>query len=188
MLALVRGHQFQVPAPLVLYPHGVVVFIVRAESQHNLCGVQSGKYVRLILLPQLVLQGDPGEEHPVALGGQGVVHILGNDAVNRPFPVFVGFLVADEDIVGLFLAGNLDDALADLLDLLGFLPVYLPGDGIRVLQRLLQIAVLHNAVKTGAVAGGDFLAGGRIVHILNAVLAKEQTPVGFGLRAELGYD
>ena len=188
MLALVGGHQFQVPAPFVFDPHGVEVFIVRAESQHNFCGVQRSEDIRLVLLPQLVLQGDPGEEHPVALGGQGVIYILRNDGIDGALAVFVGLLVADEDIVGLFLAGNLDDALANLLDLLGFLPVYLPGNGIRVLQRLLQIAVLHDAVKAGTVAGGDFLAGGRIVHILNAVLAKEQTPVGFGLRAELGYD
>ena len=188
MLALVGGHQFQVPAPFVFDPHGVVVFIVRAESQHNLCGVQSGKYVRLILLPQLVLQGNPGEEHPVALGDQGIIYILRDDRIDGTLALIVGFLVADEDVVGLLLAGNLDDALAKLLNLLGFLPVDLPGDSIRILQRLLQVAVLHYAVKAGTMAGGHFLARSRIVYILDTVFAQHQTPVAFCLLWEVGND
>ena len=172
VLALVGGHQFQVPAPFVLYPHGVVVFIIRAESQHDFGGVQGGEDIRLVFLPQLVLQGNAGEEDPVALFRQGIIHILGDDGIDGTLAVFVGFLVADENVVGFFLAGNLDDALADLLNLLGLLPVDLAGDHVRIFQSLLKVGILHDALKAGTVAGGNFLAGSRVVHILDAVLAQ----------------
>ena len=38
----------QETAPLVLYPNGVVILIVRADGQHHLGIVQSGEYVRLM--------------------------------------------------------------------------------------------------------------------------------------------
>ena len=172
VLALVGGHQFQVPAPLVFDPHGVIVFIIRAEGQHDFGGVQSGEDIRFILLPQLVLQGNPGEEDPVALFRQGIVNILGNDAVHRALTVLVRLLIADENAIRLLLAGNLDDALADFFNLFCLVPIDLAGDHIRIFQSLLKVAVLHDALKAGTVAGGNFLAGSRVVHILDAVLAQ----------------
>ena len=188
VLTLVGGHQFQVPAPFVFDPHGVIVFVIRAKGQHDLRAVQGGEDVRLVFLAQFLLQSDAGEEYPVALFRQGVIDILGNDAVHGAFAVFVRLLIADENVIRLLLAGNLDDALADLLDLLGLLPVDLAGDHIGVLLGLLKVGILHDALKAGAVAGGNYLAGGGVVHILDAVLAQHQAPVGLRLLGEIGDD
>ena len=187
MLALVLGHELQETAPLVFHPDGVEILIVGAEHQHDLGAVQGSEDVRFVLGAQLIFQGDAGEKHPVALAGEGVVHILGQHAVDGPLAVLGGLLVADEDVVGRLLAGDLDDALADVLDGLGLVPVYSPGDGVGVLTGLLEVAVLQDAVKGGAVAGGDLLPGGRVVHILDAVPAQHQPPVGLGLCGEVGH-
>ena len=188
VLGFVPCHELEIAAPLVLDPHSVIVFIIRTECQHDFGGVQSGEDIRLIFLPQLVFQGNAGEEYPVALFRQGVIDILGNDAVYGAFAVFVRLLVADEDIIRLFLAGDLDDALADLLDLLGLLPVDLAGDHVGVLLGLLKVGILQDAVKAGAVAGGNFLAGGWVIHVLDAVLAQHQAPVGLRLLGKIGDD
>ena len=172
VLGFVPCHELEIAAPLVLDPHSVIVFIIRAKGQHDFGGVQSGEDIRLIFLPQLVFQGNAGEEDTVALLRQGIVNILGNDAVHGALTVLVRLLIADENVIRLLLAGNLDDALADFLDLLGLLPIDLAGDHVRIFQSLLKVAVLHDALKAGAVAGRNFLAGGRVVHILDAVLAQ----------------
>ena len=139
-------------------------------------------------MAQLVLQGNPGEEDPVALFRQGIVNILGQDAVQGAVALFVGLLIADENIVGLLLGGNLDNALAQLLNLLGLLPVDLPGDHIGVFLGLVKVPVIQDAFKGRPVAGGDFPAGGRVVYILNAVFAQHKTPVGLGLLGEFRHD
>ncbi len=188
MLGFVLCHELEIAAPLVLDPHGVIVFIIRTECQHDFGGVQSGEDIRLVFLPQLVFQGNAGEEDTIALLRQGIVNILGNDAVHGALTVLVRLLVADENVIRLLLAGNLDDALADFLDLLGLLPIDLAGDHVRIFQSLLKVAVLHDAFKAGTVAGGNFLAGSRVVHILDAVLAQHQAPVGLRLLGEIGDD
>ena len=172
VLGFVPCHELEIAAPLVLDPHGVIVFIIRAEGQHDFGGVQSGEDIRLVFLPQLVFQGNAGEEYPVALLRQGIVDILGNDAVHRALTVLVRLLIADENVIRLLLAGNLDDALADFFNLLCLVPIDLAGDHVRIFQGLLKVAVLHDAFKAGTVAGGNFLAGGWVVHILDAVLAQ----------------
>ena len=188
VLGFVLCHELEIAAPLVLDPHGVIVFVIRAEGQHDFRAVQGGEDVRLVFLAQLVLQGDAGEEYTIALFRQGVIDILSNDAVYGAFAVFVRLLVADEDIIRLLFAGDLDDALADFLDLLGLLPVDLAGDHIGVFLGLLKVGILQDAFKAGAVAGGNFLAGGRVIHVLDAVPAQHQAPVGFRLLGEIGDD
>ena len=188
VLGFVSGHEFQIPAPFVLYPHGVVVFVAGAHRQHDLGGVQGGEDVRLVGLAQLIPQGDPGEEHPVALLRQSGVEILGQNGVQCPLPLFVGFLVADEDVVGLFRGGYLQNSLPNSFKFLGLLPVDLLRHGVRILTGLLEIAVLHDAVKAGAVAGGNLLSGCRVVYVLDAVFAQHQTPVGLRLLGEVGDD
>ena len=181
-------HEHQVPAPLVLDPHGVVILVVRANGQQDFGGVQGGEDIGFILLAQLVFQGDPGEEDPVALFRQSVVNVLGQDAVQGAVALVVGFLIADENIVGLLLGGNLNNALAQLLNLFGLLPVDLPGDHIGVFLGLVEVAVVQDAFKGRPVAGGDFPAGGRVVYVLNAIFAQHKTPVGLGLLGELCHD
>ena len=172
VLGFVPCHELEIAAPLVFDPHGVIVFIIRAEGQHDFGGVQSGEDIRLVFLPQLVLQCNAGEEDTVALLRQGIVNILGNDAVHSALTVLVRLLIADENVIRLLLAGNLDDALADFLNLFCLVPVDLAGNHVRIFQSLLKVAVLHDALKAGTVAGGNFLAGSRVVHILDAVLAQ----------------
>ena len=171
MLGFVFCHQLQIPAPLVLNPDGVIVFVVRAEGQHDFSAVQGGEDIGLIFLPQLILQRNPGEEHPVALIGQGIIHILRNHRIDGAVAILGSLLVADENIIGFFLAGNFQNALSDFFNLLCFLAVYSARQNIRILNSLLQIRILHNGFKGAAMAGGDLLPGGRIVHILDAVLA-----------------
>ena len=172
VLGFVPCHELEIAAPLVFDPHGVIVFIIRAEGQHDFGRVQSGEDIRLVFLPQLVFQGNAGEEDTVALLRQGIVNILGNDAVHGALTVLVRLLIADENVIRLLFAGNLDDALADFLNLLCLVPIDLAGDHVRIFQGLLKIGILHDAFKAGTVAGGNFLARGRVVHILDAVLAQ----------------
>ena len=132
VLFLVLRHQLQESGPFVLDPHSVEIFVIRAEGQHDFCAVQGGEDVGLVFHAQLIFQGDPGEEHPVALARQGVIDILSQHAVQGAIAILGGFLVADKNIVGLFVVGNGNDALADFLNSLCFFPVDLPGDGIGI--------------------------------------------------------
>ena len=188
VLLLTRGDEGKEAAPFVLYPHGVEVFIVRAKHQHRLGAVQRREDIRLVFRAQFVFQRDAREENAVALLRQGVVHFLRHDAVRRALAVFVRLLVADKDVVGLFLAGQFHDAAADVLDGLGFLAVDLAGDRVGVLLRLFKIRVFEDALKGRAVAGGNLFAGGGVVHVLDAVAAEDEPPVGLRLRGELGDD
>ena len=172
VLGFVPCHKLEIAAPLILDPHGVIVFIIRTEGQHDFGRVQSSEDIRLVFLPQLVFQCNAGEEDTVALFRQGIVNILGNDAVHGALTVLVRLLVADENVIRLLFAGNLDDALADFFNLFCLVPVDLAGDHVRIFQGLLKVAVLHDALEAGTVAGGNFLAGSRVVHILDAVLAQ----------------
>ena len=175
-------------APLVFHPHGVEVFIVRAKYQHHLGAVQRREDVRLVFRAQFVFQRDAREENAVALLRQGVVHFLRHDAVRRAFAVFVRLLVADEDVVGLFFPRQFHDAAADVLNGLGFLAVHLARNGVGVLLRLLKIRVFQNAFKGRAVAGGYLFAGGRIVHVFDAVTTEDEAPVGLRLGGKFGDD
>ena len=91
--------------------------------------------------------------------------------------IFICFLIADENIIGLFIAGNRNNSFSDFFNLLSFLSVDLASNAIGIFQRLLKITVIHNAVKAGTMAGGDFLASGRIIYILDAVFTQHQIPV-----------
>ena len=188
VLLLPRGDEGEEAAPFVLYPHGVEVFIVCAKYQHHLGAVQRREDVRLVFRAQLVLQRDARKEHPQPLFRQRVVHLLRHDAVRRALAVFVRLLVADKDVVGLFLAGQFHDAAADVLDGLGFLAVDLAGDRVGILLRLFKIRVFEDALKGRAVTGGNLFAGGGVVHVLDAVAAEDEPPVGLRLRGELGDD
>ena len=186
VLFLPRGDEREEAAPLVFHPHGVEVFIVRAKYQHHLGGIERREDVRLVFRAQLVLQRDARKEHPQPLFRQGVVHLLRHDAVRRAFAVFVRLLVADEDVVGLFLAGQFHDAAADVLDGLRFLAVHLARNGVGVLLRLLKVRVFEDALKGRAVAGGDLFAGGGVVHVLDAVTTEDEAPVGLRLGGKFG--
>ena len=61
----------------------------------------------------------------------------------------------------------------------------LRADAVGILQRGLIVHVVRDAVKARAVAGRDALAGGRILHILDAVAAEQQVPVRLGIRIVL---
>ena len=142
VFALILRHELEKTRPFVLYPNCVVILKIRTEGQHDLGAVQGGKDVGLIFRPQLVFQADPGEKDPITFCCQRVVYVLGQHAVDRPLPVFISLLVTDEDVIGLLLAGNLNDAPADVLDLFCLLPVLTSGDSIRIFAGLVKVAVL----------------------------------------------
>ena len=72
-LLLSGSNQLQIPAPLILDPRGVIILVVRADSQHDACGVEGCKDIRLVFLPELILQRDAGEEHAIALFRQRII-------------------------------------------------------------------------------------------------------------------
>ena len=55
-LSLVLAHHGKKTAPLVLDPDGVEVFTAGANSHHDLCRVERGEYVRLILCAGYIFQ------------------------------------------------------------------------------------------------------------------------------------
>ena len=188
MLRLVLCHELEISAPFVFHPDGVEVLIIRAKYKHYFRAVQCGKYVRLVFRTQFVLQRYPGEKHTITLRRQGVVYVLRYDTVDGAVTIFIRFFVADKNVVRRFLAGDLNNALANFLDCLGLIPVHAPGDGVSVLASLLKVGVIHDAVKRRTVTGGHFLSGRGVIHVFYAVFAKNQTPIGLGLGGKFGHD
>ena len=157
-----------------------------AHRQHDLCTVQRRKDIGFIFLTDLILQTDPGEEDPVAFFCQGIVNILRQHRVQRPVTVFIGLLIADENIIGCFLGGHRHNLPADLVDLFCLLQIYPPGHRIPIEHHLGKVSVIQNTVIRRTVAGGNLFTGGGIVHVLDAVLAQHQPPVGFRFLREVG--
>ena len=187
-LFLPRRNQRKITTPFVLDPDGVVIFVIRADGEHDLRTVERREDIRLVFLTEFILQRNARKKHAVALFGQRVIDILCQNAVKRAASVFVGFLVADKNVVGLLFAGDLDNPLAQLLDLLRLVAVNLACHGVGVFARLIEVVILHHAVKRRAMAGWDFFARRRIIHILDAIFAQHKSPIGFRLGRELRDD
>ena len=170
-------------APLVLHPHGVEVLRLGAQHHHDLCAVQRGEDVRLVLLAQLVLQGDAAEEYLEALPGQLVVQVVGQHAVGGALTLGVRLLVADEHIEGLFLPGDGQDALLDAVDHPGLFLIDGPLHAVGVLQGGLVVVIGEDGGILRPVDGGHAPARGRILHVLDAVAAQHQRPVGLRIGA-----
>ena len=177
----VRFHHVQEPAPFVFHPHRIKIFIIRADGQHHPGRMQRSKNVGLILLAQFVFQRDPGKEHLQPLGRQGIVNILGQHAVRGTAAGAVRFLVADEHIIRLFPGHNAQDIPLQTVNFLGLFPVDFLRHGIRIFAGHVKIAVIHDGGLPGAVAGGHLFAGGRVIHIFDAVGAQAQAPIGLCL-------
>ena len=188
VLALIRLADLQIAAPLVLDPHRVVILKAGTHGQHDFGGVQRGEDIGLVRFAKLALQRDAGEEYAVTLVRQRTVEILRQHGVQGAVTVGGSLLVADENVIGLLVGGNLQNALADPLKLLCLIPVDLLGGDVGIFQRLLQIHIVHHTVIAGAVAGGNFLAGGGVVYVLDAVFTQHQTPVGLRFLGEIGHD
>ena len=187
-LFLPRRNQRKITAPFVLDPDGVVILVIRADGEHDLRAVERREDIRLIFLTEFILQRNARKKHAVALFGQRVIDILRQNAVKRSASVFVGFLVADKDVVRLLFAGDLDNPLAQLLDLLRLVAVDLARHSVGVFARLIEVVILHHAVKRRAMAGRNFFARLGIVHILDAVFAQHKSPIGLRLGWELRDD
>ena len=154
---------------------------VRGDHQHHLRAVQCGEDAGLIILPQLVLQRDPREEYPQALGCEGIVDVLSQNTVSGAVAPIVRLLVADEHIVGFFFGRGVQNTLLEGIQHLSLLLVHNTALRVRVSAGRLIIGVGRYRTCQGTVAGGDFLPGFRIVHILHAVFGKKHTPIGFRL-------
>ena len=187
-LFLPRRNQRKITAPFVLDPDGVVIFVIRADGEHDLRAVERREDIWLIFLTEFILQRNACKKYAVALFGQRVIDILCQNAVKRAASVFVGFLVADKNVVGLLFAGDLDNPLAQLLDLLRLVAVNLARHSVGVFARLIEVVILHHAVKRRAMAGRDFFARRRIIHILDAIFAQHKPLIGLCLSRELRDD
>ena len=176
----------QVAAPLVAHPGGVEVLGARPHHHHRLGALQGRVDVGLVGLAQLVLQRDGRVEHAEALGGERVVELGGLHAVARAPALGVALLVADEDIEGLLLGGNLGDALLDGRDGLGLPLVDAALHHARVREGLAVVLVGQDGAGLHAVDRGHLLAGGGVAHVLHAVAAQHHRPVRLGVGGVLG--
>ena len=158
------------------------------DQNHHLGAVQGREDIGLVLRTRLILQCDPGEEHPSPLLGELVVDVLGEKAVPGAGAVVLGLLVADKHVEGLLVLGGGEDAPLDLGNLLSVLLVLPSRDAVRMLQGCQVVHVLQEAVEAGPVAGGEVLQGVRVLHILDAEPAQGAAPVGLGVSFVLLYD
>ena len=109
--AAISAHERQIPAPLVFHPDRVQIFRLRADHDHHFCRMQSGENIRLVLLPELILQRDARKEDLIARVGELIVNILRQRGILRAFAVLVGFLVADEHVERRFLLRDRQNVL-----------------------------------------------------------------------------
>ena len=70
----------------------------------------------------------------------------------------------------------------------GLLEVDLACDGISTLHDHVEVGVIHETVKAGAVTGWDFVSRGRIVHVLDAEFAEDKTPIRLSLFVKVRDD
>ena len=183
--AAVGAHEREIPAPFVPDPDGVQVFRLRADHDHDLRRMQGGEDIRLVFLSKLVLQRDTRKEDLIARVGELVINILRQRGILCAPAVLVGFLVADEHVERRFLLRDRQNVLLQRRNALRLLFVQTPRHAVGVLQRGLIVHVVQNAVKARAVTGRDALAGGRVLHILDAIPAEQQVPVRLRVRVVL---
>ena len=176
-------HDREEAAPFVLHPDGLEVFLLRADHEHDFRGVERGEDVGFILLAELVLERDTGEEDLQALIRELVVDVLGEGGVLRARAAVGRFLVADEDVVGLFLRGNAEDVLLDLGDAGRLLLINGAFGGGGEIQGVLIILVGEDGVELHAVAGRDAFVRDRVLDVLDAVFRDQQSPVCFRVLA-----
>ena len=128
-------------------------------------------------------------KHPIALVRQMDVQILGGNAILRALDAVgqVAVLVADEDVVGLFLGGLFHPFLADTLYVLGLAGIVLLCLLIGVFQRLLIICIRQHAFDGGGVAGGD-PPPVVVLLIFDAVAGHQTPPISVGILGVFTHD
>ena len=173
----IRLHQLQIAAPLVAHPRRVEMRWRGAHHQHDPRRVQRGEDVGLVLLPKFGFQRDAGKEDLVPRLGQRVIDLLRRHRIAGTLTVFVALLVADEDVEGLLLRGDGEDALADLFDPLGLLFIYFAFAVARVFHRREIIRVGKHRFGADAVAGGDALMRSGVFDVFDAVTRQNHPPM-----------
>lgn len=188
-LATILAHHSKEAAPLVLDPDSVEILRLGADGDHDLGAVQSGKDIRLVFRAGLVLQGNPGEEDTVALLRELVVDFLGVDAVTGALlGLVVRLLVADKDVERFLVLRSSKNTALHLRNPGRILLILPPGDAVGVFQRCLVIHVLQEAVKAGAVAGGEVFKGIGVFYVFDAEAAERTAPVRLCVRVVLPDD
>ena len=109
-----------------------------------------------------------------------MIDVVCDNAVGSAGAV-VALLVADKDVIGFFLRGQGKYLLLQTVDLFCFGLVDTPLNGIRTAQSLLVVLIGDDGIKGRAVTGGNTLEGVRVLHIFNAVLAEDQSPMCLGI-------
>ena len=180
--AAVGAHERKVAAPFIFDPDGVQIFRLRADHNHDLGRVQGGEDVRLVFLPEFVLQRDARKEHLIARVGELIINVLRQRGILRAPAVLIGFFVADEHVKRRFLLRDRQNVFLQAGDALRLFFVQAPCHAVGIFECGLIIHVVQNAVKARAVTGRDAFAGDRILHILDAIPAEQQVPVRLGIR------
>ena len=180
--AAVGAHERKIPAPFIFDPDGVQIFRLRADHNHDLCRMKGREDVRLVFLPELVFQRDAREEDLIARVGELVVNILRQRGILCPFAVLVRLFITDEHVKRRFLLRDRQNVLLQVGNTQRLFFVQAPRHAVGVFARGLIVHIVQNAVKARAVTGRDAFAGGRILHILDAVPAEQQVPVRLGIR------
>ena len=177
-LGAVGLHHFQETAPFVAYPYGGEIFRLCADSEHDLCAVQSRKNAWLIRRAELILKGYCGIKDLEALVCELVVDVVCDNAVGSAAAV-IAFLVADENVVRLFLRGKGEYFLLYAVDLLRLTLINAALYRIGAADSLLVILIGDDGIKGSAVTGGNALEGGGVLDILYAEFAEDKSPVSF---------
>ena len=171
-------HQREIAAPFVLDPDGVEIFRLAADDHHHLRRVERRKNIRLVLLTELILQRDAAEKHLVALFSQTIIDLLRPLGIAGALTVFVRLLVADEDVIGLFVRGNRENVLLNISDLRRLFFIQTAALRVRsILQRSEIVVVRQDGSHLHTMAGRDALARRRVFDILDAESAQHRAPV-----------
>ena len=171
-------HQREIAAPFVLDPDSVEIFRLAADDHHHLRRVERRKNIRLVLLTELILQRDAAEKHLVALFSQTIIDLLRPLGIAGALTAFVRLLVADEDVIGLFVRGNRENVLLDISDLRRLFFIQTAALRVRsILQRGEIVIVRQDGSHLHTMAGRDALARRRVFDILDAESAQHRAPV-----------
>ena len=168
-------------APLVLNPNGIEIFGLCADNNHYLCTVQSGEYVRLILLPQLVFKGNSCKENLVALLRKLMIKVVCENGISRPSAVRACFLVADEHVKRLFLLRNCENTFLYFVNRRRLTLINRLLNHIGIFYRRLVILVHKNGSVLSTIDCRHTLVSCRVFNVLDTVTAQHQRPVSLAV-------
>jgi len=168
-------------SPLVTHPVRIEIFRFLRVNDHDLGRAQGVVYVRLVLFGNLARQTGPAEKHAVSLIRKPSIEFLRLHAVRGAlFGFVVRFLIADKNVVRLFLFRLFQPQFPDSVYLFGVFFVFRRNVVRRQLDRRLIVGIFTEGRERGVVTGGHALALARsvIVHVDYAVVGERHAEAG----------